>query len=446
MSLAAGAPVIGGAPWGVRSPRGVRLGASADALHMERRRHRHGEWCPGSRHLLTGIAVVLLGTAAFATPARADRLALGMQDDAALALWPRDAAGLLALGRSHGVSAVRFIVYPHQDLDRFATATDAAVAQGMQVEVTLAASGLEPESYGRWAVATARRLREHGAAAFSVLNEPDLTLPSGSACDPSAAPEVLRQEGVRVVRRRVARRRAPVRYRLIRRWSRRPSRRRIVVRRRIPAVPGLGSVVVTRTSPLQTATSGAPMTAAPEGVAICRRIIRARVAAGYYRVVIPALRRAAPGAEIWIGETSPVHGVQQFIETLRQEPLPPVDGFAHHPYSRWDGQPSTEDGSLWLDHLGRLPSLLGGLPLYLTEFGVMAGETRYRIMDAEGAAAVWRRAIKASCDVGARQLVAYQWDPNPPGTDPSRWDTSILGHGRTPTPALGVFAAADCSP
>lgn len=384
--------------------------------------------------------------AALAVPAHASTLALGMQDDSSLALWPDDAAGLMALGRDRGVSAVRFIVYPHQPVDRFAAATALAAGQGLKVEVTLASGGLGPEPYRRWALATARRLRQQGAGAFSVLNEPDLTLPSGDACDADSAPEVVRRQGLTVMRRAAGprtRRRTRVRYRIVHRWSRRPPRRRIAVRVRVRVARRVAPVVVTGD---MVSTTGLTSAATAEVSAICRRIVRARVAGDYYRLVIPALRTAVPGAEVWIGETSPVYGVQQFLETLFREPLPAADGFAHHPYARWDGLPSDEDGSLWLDHLGRLPALIDGLPLYLTEFGVMAGESRRRIVDAEGAARIWRAAIRGACAVGARQLVAYQWDPNPPGEDPWRWDTSILGPDRASTPALEAFAGARCAP
>ncbi len=74
----------------------------------------------------------------------------------------------------------------------------------------------------------------------------------------------------------------------------------------------------------------------------------------------------------------------------------------------------------------------------------MAGHASARIVDAAGAARIWREAIRRACAIGARQLVAYQWDPNPPDADPSRWDTSILGPARVTTPALETFSAARC--
>jgi len=155
------------------------------------------------------------------------------------------------------------------------------------------------------------------------------------------------------------------------------------------------------------------------------------------------LRDAAPRAEIVIGETSPVDGVGVFIRELGRQGIPRVDAWAHHPY------PGVADrardaraaDAYWLARTAELAALVrdhvGPLRLDLDEFGV---PRQWGITDETQAAAIWRDAYRTACAVGARVLVAYQWQ----NTRLEDWDTSLLRPAWTDTAQSRAFADARC--
>ena len=136
-----------------------------------------------------------------------------------------------------------------------------------------------------------------------------------------------------------------------------------------------------------------------------------------YMACYAGIKSVRPNAMVWLGETSP-HAMS-FLQALDAIGLPPADGYAHHPYQFSD--PALDPGGdIGVAGLARLRPLIGGLPLYLTEFGYKQGSPR----------AAWIcPAITAARRAFANLLVMYQLFPR--RTD--RWDTSLLNGDGSPT-------------
>ena len=179
----------------------------------------------------------------------------------------------------------------------------------------------------------------------------------------------------------------------------------------------------------------------------CLSIQRARRAAAFLAAAVPAVRAAAPMADVGAGETSTVVGVDIFVRELARIGIPPIDRWAHHPYACIDQSREVAcavgaAGSSRLPEYAALIHELFGatLPLDLTEFGVL----HRLVADPEVRASIWRTLFERACATGVRTIVVYQWTPTPDG-EARTWDTSILGAGLSETPESALLSAASCT-
>lgn len=404
-------------------------------------------------------AFLLAGIVVAATAGPAPALERAVQDDRELVHWPTSGSRtLLGSVAGWGVSHVRMIVYPDVPFERYAVAVAAARRSGLRVQVVLheqrTPGHLGPEAFGEWVEQVAPQLAARGVERFSVLNEPDLLLPASGSCRPDEVRSVVEGSGL-ASHLEVIRSWQPVRRVIDGRRSARPLLVRVPAQRSVRRVLTTSAgqhrkvVLSRRMRAVTRRVLRLTLPASSEAVVLterqaCPKAQRAALAARYYRSAIPKLRSAAPGAEVLIGETSPVLGIEAFLLELAAQEWPRADGFAHHPYPNQHGQ--TQAGGLWLDRTRVLRRLLderfGGLPVYFTEFGVRVRDDRVA-WSSDRAAAIWADAFREACAVGARQLLAYQLMPTPAPADPdwpAPWDSGLLGPGAGETPAARLFA------
>jgi hypothetical protein len=190
----------------------------------------------------------------------------------------------------------------------------------------------------------------------------------------------------------------------------------------------------------------------------------ARVYRGLYVAGYAAIKAAAPGTPVWMGETNPYVNRRRMstapLAWLRQlacaDPVVRrgcrgvlrADGYAHHPYA-FDRAPSARRAGrddVTIANLGALSKALKKLrrrirvrngSIYLTEFaydssGPNAKPGRKR--------AAWTRkafeiALKAP---KVRQLLYYQLVDPPPSVT---WRTGLIGASGRPHPAYGALEA-----
>ncbi len=180
-----------------------------------------------------------------------------------------------------------------------------------------------------------------------------------------------------------------------------------------------------------------------------------------FRAGAAAIREAAPGARVLIGELAPMGRPEAAIPPLRfmrrvlnagRAPLV-ADGFAIHPYTlRWNPRyPGVTADDVTTGSLSRATRFLrraatrrrlltpGGrpLPLYLTEYGWHADSVRIqesrRTRYLRAGLALARRAR-------ARQVIWYQLAGPPRLADGRRlWDTALLNFDGSPRPAFGAL-------
>ena len=180
-----------------------------------------------------------------------------------------------------------------------------------------------------------------------------------------------------------------------------------------------------------------------------------------FRAGALAIRRAAPGARVLIGELAPMGRLEAAVPPLRflrgvlrgRAPLV-ADGLALHPYTlRWGPRypgPTADDvttGSLAratrfvrrAARSGALHTPAGGpLPLYLTEYGWHADSRR---IPERQRARYLRTGLALARASGARQLIWYQMAGPPRLADGHRiWDTGLLNFDGTPRPAFHALA------
>jgi hypothetical protein len=339
-------------------------------------------------------ALALTFLAFAVAPAAANAVELGVADDMNITYRPDEPQMM----RASGFAWLRLVAYQGDPLGSTLAAAQRGRQAGLRVQVVLTPKyGEAPDGFAGWASSVSAQLATVGVERVSLLNEPDLWLPADDRCDTDTeVRQTLR--GEHVSSKRV---RAWVKVRARRwRWRHGHLRQRVVrVRRRRMALR------ITRTP-----TSTEHVSLTPRWG--CLEIHRAQTAANVWRETIPAVRAAAPGMSILIGETSPVTGVGLFLQALPDR-LPQADGWAHHPYPS-----STVE--LGLDHAGRLGHPYG-LAVYWTEFGTHVRTDQHAQPLAE-ARANWAQALEAADRLGVRQLVAYGYLPTGKG-----WDTAIGG-------------------
>jgi hypothetical protein len=294
-------------------------------------------------------------------------------------------------------------------------AVDAVRAAGLTPQITLVWSrAADPAAIASWM----GEMAAHFASSvhrFSVLNEPDLSIPAGDSCDPQTIDQLV-SVGLLDVSTRMQSSKVPskgYRFRFVRsrdghrfvlarvhayRWVRRPVR---VLQER-------------EGSSLQAVTT------VGQG---CLRLQRGRRYNQIFRAAEPAIRAAAPGAEVLAGETSPVAGVDVFIANAL--PLN-ADGWAHHCY-QWDLTPDRSTGGFGIGDTARVQALVG-MPLFLTECGYPNPDSLWNQTNYNGFfthdnltrayPAMWQYAS----DQGVREMSQFGWCQSPPG----RWDTALM--------------------
>ena len=367
---------------------------------------------------------VAAGVATLMMAAPAQGFELGAADDAHLVGSYRE--GTLESMHAHGVKTVRLTAWQGRSNANALRSAWEAKRVGLKVQVVLGVpAGETPGSrFTAWAASTAADFAEAGASRFSILNEPDLWIPAADRCDTDdEVRQTVIDAGYRYDKRRVKtrvrrtkiirvrgkRKRVGV-YQTVKRVSSTRVRGRKVVRRgRVPLYRTkwtMRTVLVTTTNPRVVTT-----TTPARG---CLAIHRARAATETWDETVPAVRLAAPGATILLGETSPVEGTFAFTREALRRGLPRVEGWAHHPYPQWNDQPH----EVGMENIERIHDLVS-LPMYWTEFG---SPVRTNGGSLENARANWERAEKKAQSLGVKQLVAYGWW----ATDQA-WDTAAEG-------------------
>jgi hypothetical protein len=207
---------------------------------------------------------------------------------------------------------------------------------------------------------------------------------------------------------------------------------------------------------------------------ICRRhkctVTAARRYRALYLAAHTAIKRADPGAQVWIGETSPSLRKSRSGAPLSNAPLRflreltcrdgivtgcrgalVADGYAHHPYD-FSHSPSWRDprpDNVSVGTLSRLRSALatlsrahklrhaggGAMPIYLTEFAYFSSGNR-ALSPARRAAYTQQAFARALREAGVRQLLHYELI-DPPAAHP--WRSGLLDEAGQPHPVFGAL-------
>jgi hypothetical protein len=304
----------------------------------------------------------------------------------------------------------------HADMPAYDLAVDTIQAHGLRVQLTLLWYGQDnPDALRSWMQSVAVHFAGR-VQIFSILNEPDQTMPAGDNCDPRTIRQMIRQGTLNIrrvraykykhLKRRQMKHFRGWRFRRIRRFTStgrpkfvyRRSRKGHYRRRRVwkkVAVAG----VMTRALDSISVTGG------------CERIRQGQQYAQVVREVAPAIRAVVPaGTLVYAGETSPNSGCLLFIGAATKGGLP-VDGWVHHPY---DGN---ECG---IYNEAAVVAVLNGIPLGYSEFGY-----QLRWPDRINALhRAWQQAVADGVFM-MNQYGLYTPLNKPPGG--GGWDTSLSG-------------------
>jgi hypothetical protein len=377
--------------------------------------------------LAVAAALAVLVSAGAAQASIPDRVA---QDDGTVVCRWHDRGRALMQMRNAGFSHVRINVIHAPDadgvglvacalpatLEDYDRAVDAVRAAGLIPQVTFVWShASDPGAISSWMGEMAAHFASR-VQRFSVLNEPDLTIPAADSCDPETLEQLI-SVGLLDVSTRMQMVKVPregYRYRFVRsadghrfvlarvrayRWVRRPVR---VIQQRNAA--GFEAVTTVKQG--------------------CVRLQRGRLYHEIYRAAEPAIRVAAPGAQVLAGETSPVAGVDVFIANAL--PLN-ADGWAHHCY-QWDTTPDRSTGGFGIGDTARVQALVG-MPLFLTECGYPNpdsewNQTRYNgFFTHDNVTAAYPVMWQYARDQGVREMSQFGWCQTPTA---GRWDTSLM--------------------
>jgi hypothetical protein len=309
------------------------------------------------------------------------------------------------------------------DYDR---AVEAVLAAGLVPQLTLLWYGQrDPAAIAAWM----GRMAAHFAPRvqrFSVLNEPDLTLPASDDCDPQTVSRLVSDGSLNVTSRtqrskRYLRHRVRIRrhHRTIRVWRAVYRYRRDRHHRRV-------RFRVYRWHTTQVDVVQAAHTSLQQSVTVgngCLRLQRGRAYHRIFTAAAPAIRAAAPGSQVLAGETSPVPGVDLFI----REALPlRADGWAHHCY-QWDTTPTQGRGGFGVGDTARVRALVG-MPLYYTECGYPAPESAWTqskwpdVFSHQILPAAYTQMWQFARDQGVREMSQFGWCQ----ALTHKWDTSLM--------------------
>jgi hypothetical protein len=169
----------------------------------------------------------------------------------------------------------------------------------------------------------------------------------------------------------------------------------------------------------------------------CLKVQRGRIYRRIFEAAEPVIRAAAPGAEVLAGETSPVDGVDLFIDQVV-----PVhaDGWAHHCY-QWNTTPTQSAGGFGIGDTARVQALVQ-MPLFYTECGYPNPDSPWNRTKWSGAfthdnlpqayADMWQFAK----DQGVREMSQFGWCRSPG----DGWDTALMaGDGCDPSPEYSAI-------
>jgi hypothetical protein len=355
------------------------------------------------RSLPAIVFVCLLG---FAAPASA--MEVGMQDDLTVVhgFSSRDLA--LRQFRAMGGTSVRINLFHRREknflhspkitavaprLALYDSGIDDVLRYGLKPQITLVwREQGDGKLIARWARAAAKHFGDK-VSRYSILNEPDLLLPIGNACNRKGQMRLVRQFPRKMLHQPDGEIRPKV-------------------------------LTLQKGMNLKTA---------------CERYQRGK----RYRPIVQraarAIRQVHPDAEVLAGETSAQPGLEWFVRGVLPEGLD-VTGWAHHPFQLHDLTPNKEANSWGIGNYNRLRRLIK-LPLYFTEFGyphpnsTMDRRTMGRRLKWSEVADALTKAWAIANRKGAREMMQYQWYVKPRWRH-EYWETALLNRddGRT-TPA-----------
>ncbi len=373
---------------------------------------------------------------------------VGIHDDGVL--FGPEAGTWLERASEIGATRVRSVVYgpEHLESDDIDTLISRAEARGLKVQLVLHWNSWRIKrdfTSAKYLAFVRRSIRRFSSVdRFSILNEPDLSLPEQEVSCGWHVRQAGRYERFR--RYRFKR----VRSRLYRRSpgkvGRRLERQRIGTKR-AKAWSRRGRLWVKR----RRSVAIYSVRLHPERLKDCVRPTKGAFYRALFRKAYTAIKQERPDAQVLFGETSPITArfTQQalcLIPTTGDCSRIAADGFAHHPYqfvtppehcaTHWDsgGIGCMEDFQQMLKG-ARIRTRAGGpVPLYLTEFGYLAQpRSGLEPLDPELAAAWSVRAQREAARVGAREFVWYQLAPSAAldvFAGEERWDTSLWSeHG-----------------
>ena len=354
--------------------------------------------------------VLLLALAGGVAPAQT--MDIAMQDDQTILHGHnnRDLAldQFVAMGGTH----VRIIV-EHKRANRYRNSImyglrypmklyDNAVNEvrrrGLEVQLTLMWNRREDPAYvAAWMNNIAEHFGER-VERYSVLNEPDLSLPLTGGCEGEAREALRRKYPSKMVR-------------TYGEWR------------------AKGVLVKGENVSLSVA---------------CRQFDRGQQYRQIFNPAAAAIKAANPDAQVLAGETSALPGVEWFVRGTRLKGgLKRADGWAHHPYQLQgkDALNVHKPYNGW--SISQLPKVkrLFKMPIYVTEFGfpapnssmdkrtvgrrVRPGEIKKAYVDS------WKLAKR----YGLKQMFQYQWFRKPPWRH-EYWETALNARDDgTTTPA-----------
>jgi hypothetical protein len=386
-----------------------------------------------------------------------DRVA---QDDGTILCRWHDRERALAQMRAAGFTHVRITVThaPGPDgvglascgapgtLEDYDRAVAAVRAAGLVPQLTLAWSHMtDADAIASWMGQMAAHFSPE-VQRLSVLNEPDLSIPASDLCDPETVMQMVASGALRQTRyswwsKRYLRHRVRIRrhgrtvkvWRYVYgwrtgTWGRPPY---APVRARLYRWVAHGRAIVAD----ETSDSQQPLTTIRQG---CLRVQRGRIYHRIFEAAAPVIRAAAPGTQLLAGETSPVAGVDLFIQAT----LPvAADGWAHHCY-QWDLTPTQSTGGFGIGDTARVEALVG-MPLFYTECGYpnadsSRNQTRWNgLFTHNNLPDAYVQMWQYARDQGVREMSQFQWCSNQ--TD--GWDTSLMvGTGCDPGPEYQALA------
>jgi hypothetical protein len=386
-----------------------------------------------------------------------DRVA---QDDGTILCRWHDRDRALTQMRAAGFTHVRITVTHSPGSDGVGLATcgePGALEDYDRAVAAVRAAGLTPQLTLAWSHATDAdaialwmgRMAAHFSPEvqrFSVLNEPDLSIPASDLCDPENVTRLVTSGALHQTTsswwsRRYLRHRVRIKRhgRVVKVWRYLygwrlgtwggPPYARVRVRL-YRWVAHSRAVVADETSDSQQ-----PVTTIREG---CLRIQRARIYHRIFEAAAPVIRAAAPGAQLLAGETSPVPGVDLFIQAA----LPvDADGWAHHCY-QWDLTPTQSTGGFGIGDTAKVQALVG-MPLFYTECGYpnadsSRNQTRWNgLFTHDNLPDAYVQMWQFARDQGVREMSQFQWCSNQ--TD--GWETALMvGPGCDPGPEYQALA------